>query len=385
MLRVGLIGCGNISETYFGNAPLFKDFAIKAVSDRRTDVAHAYAAKYGVKTCSTEEMMARDNIDAILNLTVPAAHAEISLQAIEAGKHIFSEKPLATSLNDARAINAAAAAKGVRVGTAPDTIFGPGVQSARQLIDDGAIDRPISGLSVMMNRGMEQRHPNPDFFFKAGGGPVLDIGPYYLSMMVLLLGSIQSVTATGTAGFAERIITSPGNPRLGEAIRVEVMTTVQGVLQFESGAQIAFSFSWDVCSHGIAPMEIYGSEASIRLPDPNFFGGRIDISRAHGSWETINVCDRPFGKPNFPLSNPTVANYRGLGLAEMAQSIALDRPHRANGDFGLHILETLLCIEEAAQNQKTVSVISRVSRPALLDVGEAGTLLSAKLKTSAVA
>jgi predicted dehydrogenase len=376
MLRVGMVGCGDISETYLANAPLFRDFAITAVSARRPEPARRLAEKYRIRACSIDEMMASVEIDAILNLTVPAAHVEISLRAIETGKHVFSEKPLATSLADALAVNTAAAAKGLRVGVAPDTVFGPGMQTACRMIDEGRIGRPISGISAMMNRGMEMRHPNPDFFFKPGGGPVLDVAPYYLSMMVLLLGSVRSVTAIGTVGFAERIVGSPGNPRLGEAIRVEVLTTVQGVLRFDTGAQVAFSYSWDVCSHGIPPLEVYGSEGSMRLPDPNFFGGTIGISRERGIWEAVEVEDQPFGRPNFPASQPVLANYRGLGLADMASAIARGRPHRADGEFGLHILDTLLSIETAAREGKNVAVASRIARRALLSGDDARRLLS---------
>lgn len=374
MLKVGMVGCGDIASIYALNAPAFRNLEVVAVGARRFDAAAAFAAEHSLKALSIDEIMASEEIDLILNLTAPAAHSEISLRAIEAGKHVFTEKPLATSLSDGRRIIESASAKGVRVGVAPDTVLGPAVQRARYLVDEGAIGRPIAGLSVMMNRGMEQRHPKPDFFFKPGGGPVMDIGPYYFSAMVMLLGSIRSVTATGMAGFAERFIGSPGNPRLGEAICVEVMTTVQGVLTFEVGAQISFSFSWDVHRHGAAPIELYGSEASIRLPDPNFFGGTIELSHGRDDWRVVDVADEPFGRANFPRSGPIVANYRGLGLAEMANAITEARPHRVCGNFGFHILETLLAINEAAREQRAVEIRSRVARPALLAGDDAGRL-----------
>jgi predicted dehydrogenase len=244
------------------------------------------------------------------------------------------------------------------------------------MLGEGAIGKPIAGVCAMMTRGMEHRHPNPEFFFKPGGGPVLDIGPYYLSMLVLLLGPVQRVTAVGQSGFSERVVTAPDSPRLGDRIKVEVLTTVQGVLQFEMGAQISFSFSWDICNHAMAPLELYGSEGSMRLPDPNFFGGAIQIAHERCSWKTVDVDDQPFGLANFPEEAPTLANYRGLGLAEMANAIGAQRPHRANGEFGLHVLDALLSIEAAAISGHTVEVRSRVEQPELLADEQARILLA---------
>lgn len=372
MMHVGVIGCGNISDVYLRNQPHFPGFRFVAVADMRHETAEARAAEFGVEAISVEAMMAREDIDTILNLTIPAAHAPLALEAIARGKHVYQEKPLATSLEDGRRVLDAAAAAGVRVACAPDTVLGPGMQTARKLIAEGRIGRVITGSAAMMTHGMEARHPSPDFFFKPGGGPVLDMGPYYLSALVHLLGPVESVEARGLIGFAERIITAPGAARHGEAIKVETFTTIQGLLQFAAGAQIAFSFSWDVWKHNQAAMELHGSLGSLRLPDPNFFGGKVDLALPGQPVEAIDTVGMPFGKSNFPdaVSMPglppeiygTFANYRGLGLQDMATAISEGRPHLASGEIAQHVLDVLLAIVEAATDRKGMTI----SQPAAL-------------------
>ena len=369
MMRVGLIGCGNISDIYLRNQPHFQNYRITAVADLVHDAAKARGAEFGVEAVSVDEMMARGNIDTILNLTIPSAHAPLALQAIAVGKHVYQEKPLATLLTDGQAVLDAAKAAGVRVACAPDTILGPGIQMARTLIAEGRIGHIITGSASMMTHGMEARHPNPDFFFKAGGGPVLDMGPYYLSTLVHLLGAVASVEARGLIGFEERVITAPGAPRFGEAIKVETFTTLQGLLKFEAGAQIIFSFSWDVWKHNQAPMELHGTLGSLRLPDPNFFAGNVELALPGQPVDIIQTATMPFGQPNFPdaISMPglppeiygTLANYRGLGLEDMALAINEKRPHVASADMAQHVLQVLLGIVEAATDHKSV----RISAP----------------------
>ncbi len=366
MMRVGLIGCGNISDIYLRNQPHFQNHRIVAVADLVHEAAKARAAEFGVEAMSVDAMMARDDIDTVLNLTIPSAHAPLALEAIAAGKHVYQEKPLATSLSDGQAILDAAKAAGVRVACAPDTILGPGIQTARQLIVDNRIGQIIIGSASMMTHGMEGRHPNPDFFFKTGGGPVLDMGPYYLSTLVHLLGPVASVEARGLIGFNERVITAPGAPRFGEAIKVETFTTLQGLLEFASGAQIVFSFSWDVWKHNQAPMELHGTLGSLRLPDPNFFGGTLELAIPGQPVDIIQTASMPFRQPNFPdaISMPglppaiygTLANYRGLGLEDMAAAIREGRPHVASAEMAQHVLQVLLGIVEAATDRKTVAI-----------------------------
>jgi len=346
-MKVGIIGCGNISQVYLENAALFPEFEITHLADLNPLLPQARAAKYGGTACSVEALLASD-IDTVLNLTVPNAHAEVALAAIAAGKHVYTEKPLAISRTEARQMLAAAAEAGVTLASAPDTVLGPGVSVARQLVGAGMIGRPIAGRATMMTRGMMAWHPNPDFFFKPGGGPVLDMGPYYVAMMCRLLGPVARVTAMGTIGIAERVIEAPDAPRLGQAIKVETLTTVQGVLGFVSGAQVQFSFSWDVWQHDARPLELYGEAGGLRLPDPNYFGGVVEIARADGAWEQIDTSALPYGKPNYPRG----ANYRGLGLQDMAQALAAGRAPACSGAMGYHVLDVLLGIEEAALDGK---------------------------------
>ncbi|WP_163874980.1 Gfo/Idh/MocA family protein [Rhizobium laguerreae] len=365
-MRVGLIGCGNISDIYLRNQPHFQNYRITAVADLVHEAARARGAEFDVGAISVDAMMARGDIDTILNLTIPSAHGPLALQAIACGKHVYQEKPLATSLADGQAVLDAAKAAGVRVACAPDTILGPSIQTARMLIAEDRIGQIITGSASMMTHGMEARHPNPDFFFKAGGGPVLDMGPYYVSTLVHLLGPVVSVEARGLIGFKERVITAPSAPRFGEAIRVETFTTLQGLLQFAAGAQIAFSFSWDVWKHNQAPMELHGALGSLRLPDPNFFGGTVELAIPGQPVEIIQTATMPFGQPNFPdaTSMPglpteiygTLANYRGLGLEDMAVAINEKRPHVASADTAQHVLQVLLGIVEAATDRKSVAI-----------------------------
>jgi len=233
-LRVGLIGCGNISEIYLHNAARFRDIAVIACADLKSAAAERQAKRHTISARSVKDLLASHDVDIVLNLTIPEAHAEVSLAALAARKHVYSEKPLATTLADGRAIVAAAKARRLRVGVAPDTVLGASIQEARALIDAGAIGKPLTGLAAVHSHGMEHWHPNPDFFFRPGGGPVFDMGPYYLSTLVTLLGPVASVQASGQIGFAERIVTTPGSAMLGKAIKVETLTSVQALLEFKS-------------------------------------------------------------------------------------------------------------------------------------------------------
>src|SRR5208337_4404231 len=320
-MRVGLVGCGNISDIYLQNGPRFQDIIFIACADLNRDAANRQAERYAIDARSVEDLLKSDDVDIVLNLTIPGAHAAVSLKALEAGKHVYSEKPLATAVADGVAIMAAAKAKGLRVGAAPDTVLGAGVQEARALIDGGAIGKPLTGLAAVMSHGMEHWHPNPAFFFRLGAGPVFDMGPYYISALVTLLGPVASVQAMGQIGFVERTVTTRGSAMMGRTIKVETFTSVQALLQFRSGAQVTFLASWDVWRHGAPAIELYGSDGSLRLPDPNGFGGEIAIARRRADWAPITTRDRAFGRPNWPPDKVSEANYRGLGLADMARGI----------------------------------------------------------------
>jgi predicted dehydrogenase len=374
-LRVGVVGCGNISDIYFTNSALFKDFTITAASDVRMDAAREKAEKYNVDAISVDELMRRDDIDAILNLTIPTAHAEIALLALEAGKHVYGEKPLATSRADGLSIVQMAKKKGLYIGSAPDTILGPGIQTANALIDQGTTGRIITGTAVVMSRGMEHWHPNPAFFFSFGGGPVLDMGPYYIASLVALLGPVKRIRASGKIGHATRTVTAEG-PQKGQIINVDALTTVTAQLSFESGADIVLLASWDVWAHSLPAIEIHGADCSLSIPDPNYFGGNVIQSTDRKVWgKTIDTSDQPFGSINYPADAPLNANYRGLGLAEMARAISDGRPNRLNGDFALHCLDVLLGIVEAATEDRSVDITYRCDRPAALGAPEASKLL----------
>lgn len=374
-LRVGVVGCGNISDIYFTNSARFKDFTITAAADLNMDTAGEKAQKYNVDAVSVDELMHRDDIDAILNLTIPTAHAEIALRALEAGKHVYGEKPLATSHGDGAAVVHLAKEKGLYLGCAPDTILGPGIQTANALIDQGTTGRIITGTATVMSRGMEHWHPNPAFFFGVGGGPVLDMGPYYIASLVALLGPVQRIRASGKIGHTTRTVTTEG-PQMGQVINVEALTTVTAHLSFANGADIVLLASWDVWAHSLPPIELHGTESSINLPDPNFFGGTVIQSTDRKVWgRTIETTDQPFGGINYPADAPLNANYRGLGLAEMARAISDGRPNRLNGDFALHCLDVLLGIVEAATEDRTVEITHLCNRPAPLGASEARTLL----------
>jgi predicted dehydrogenase len=374
-LGVGLVGCGDISGVYLVNIPLFADIRCVACADIDARAAARQAARYRLDARSVGDLLASADIDIVLNLTVPQAHAEVTLAALAAGKHVYTEKPLATSVAAGERIVAAAKARGLRVGASPDTVLGAGVQEARAIIDAGRIGKPLTGLAAVLSHGMEHWHPNPGFFFRPGGGPVFDMGPYYLTTLVTLLGPVGSVQALGQIGFAERIVTTPGSAVSGQTIIVETPTSVQALLQFRSGAQVTFFASWDVWRHGAPPIELHGSEGSLRVPDPNGFGGEIEIARGRADWTPIATRDRVFGKPNWPPNRLTEANYRGLGLADMARGIIDERPHRANGEVGLHVLAVMEGILRAAAEGRSVAIAHDCERAEALSETEAAGLL----------
>lgn len=376
MARIGLVGCGNISDIYLQNARHFRDIEFVACSDLKAEAAKRQAERYGIRQREVEALIASDDVDIVLNLTIPEAHAGISQAAIAAGKHVYTEKPLATRLADGVALMQAADAKGLRVGCAPDTVLGAAVQEARRRIDAGEIGRPLLGLAAVMGHGMEMWHPNPGFFYRAGGGPVFDMGPYYLTTMVTLLGPVSAISAMGQIGFAERIVTTKGSELEGKAIAVETPTTLQALLEFESGAQVTFMASWDVWAHGLLPIELHGTTGSMRLPDPNWFGGELAVAGDRRPWEIHPTTDRVFGRETWPNGDMSHTNYRGLGLAEMARAIAEGRPHRANGDIGLHVLAIMAAILESAASHARVPIAQGCERPEGFSEEEARALVA---------
>ena len=367
---IGIIGCGNISDAYLKGAARFEGVSVKAVADLRIDVAKSKAGNYGVEALSVDDLLADDEIEIVVNLTVPLAHAEVSGRIIEAGKHVYSEKPLAASLGEGRALMAAADRAGLRVGCAPDTFLGAGHQAARRAVDDGRIGHVVGGAASFLTHGMEHWHPDPTFFFKAGGGPVLDMAPYYLTQLINLIGPVRRVVAEATKAFPTRTVTSDG-PMKGKAIEVEVPTSVHGVLTFANGAVVTLSTSWDVWKHDRRPIEIYGSEGSMLVPDPNFFGGEPMVSVGLDDWQALDIGAFAFGLPNRGSKRgEAVADYRIIGLLDMAAAIKADRPHRASGAMALHVLEVMDAFGRSSSEERHLSIESKIGRPAPLPAGK---------------
>jgi predicted dehydrogenase len=362
---VGIVGCGNISTTYLANVPLFKGIEIRAVADSRPEAAMAQAAKFGVEAVAVDDLLARDDIGIVVNLTIPAAHAEVSLAALAAGKHVFSEKPLATNLALGRTIIAEAEKRKLLVSCAPDTFLGAAGRLARRFIDEDKIGRPVFATAFILSHGMEHWHPDPTFFFKPGGGPVLDMGPYYISTLVNLLGPVESVAALTGAGFEHRVVTTE-SPKKGTRIAVEVPTTALALLRFTGGAQAFFGASWDVWKHGHPPIEIYGTKGSLRVPDPNFFGDVVQVSEQDGAWQKHETAALPLGAINWPAASPRHANYRALAVAELAAAARSKSPQRPSGRLALHVLEVMEAILTAGEKKIVVDIREKVERPAPL-------------------
>jgi predicted dehydrogenase len=369
-LRVGIIGCGNISTAYLQLASMFKGYDIVAVADINMDNARARAAEFDVRAQTVDDLLAAADVDLVINLTIPAAHVDVSRAILKAGKHVYSEKPFVLSLAEAQELGDIAKAEGVRIGSAPDTFMGGSHQLARNLIDAGAIGKVTSGTAVVMSSGMEDWHPNPDFFFQKGGGPILDLVPYYICNLVQLLGPVQKVTSF--TGMASDTRTIQNGPRNGETVPVETPTTIHSVLSFESGAIITLLASWDVWASNHPIMELYGSEGTMDVPDPNFFGGILTVTERSGdpvekSW------DHPFSVPNF---EETQANYRGAALADMALAIAEGRPHRCNDEFATHVVEVMTAILEAGETGTVMTMTTTCSKPDVLGPDAARALLA---------
>ncbi len=377
-IGIGFIGCGTISGIYLDNICKFPALRLVACADLRPEAAQAAASKYGTDARSIDALLASKDIDLVVNLTVPAAHFDVAMAAVSAGKHVFGEKPLCAEADQGKRLMAEAAKRGVTIGCAPDTFIGAAGRVAREIVDSGKIGRILSGSCFLMSHGMEHWHPDPLFYFKPGGGPILDMAPYYLGALVNLLGPVESVQARASTGFAERHVTAAG-PRQGQSIKVETETSVMALAQFASGADIMFTMSWDVWKHGHPPIELYGTEGSLRVPDPNFYGGVVSYTEKGGEWIDADSSGRPFGKPNWraeawPAARASEANYRCLGVAEMANAILTGAPHRASGALAHHVLEVMHAMLAAGRERSSVTVQSRVERPAAFSDAEISAL-----------
>ena len=368
-MRVGIIGCGNISETYFECQNLFNNFNVVACADINIEAAKNSAEKYNVKAFSVDDILANDEVDLIINLTIPAAHKEIIVKSLNAGKHCFSEKPLAMSFSEGIEIAELAKSKNLYVGCAPDTFLGAAGQKARSLIEDKKIGDVVLGTFNLMSHGMEDWHPNPDFFFKPGAGPVFDVGVYYITQLVNLIGPIKSISSLSGTATPERTITS--EPRNGEKIKVETPTTLMGTLEFHNNAKIQFFCSWDVWKHKHSTIELYGLEGSMIVPDPNFFSGDILISHKEEDWQVINNDKMLLGIPNkTDNSGDKIANYRGIGLSDMIDAISHQRQSRCSLDLAVHVLEVMEGIIKSSDERVIYNMKTKPSQPDFLDESE---------------
>ncbi len=375
-MGVGVIGCGNISAAYFRLAPLFRGIEMRACADINVEASKARAAEFGVRAETIDGLLAADDIDIIVNLTVPAAHYEVSKQILDAGKHVYSEKPFVLSVAEGLDLKKRAEKKGLRVGSAPDTFLGGAHQLARAIVDSGKLGRITSGTCHVMNHGMEHWHPNPDFFFQPGGGPILDLGPYYLANLIQLIGPVKQVAALTTVPFKERTISS--KPRFGEKVPVNTPTTIHALLEFANGAAVSLNASWDVWQHGHAPMELFGDEGTIYVPDPNFFGGNVRYTQKADPVKKLPKWDHPFAVPNQQHSQGMMANYRAAGLADMAIAIGEGRPHRCSMELALHAVDVMTGMLKSGESGKFVAMKTTCERPEALGVREARALLARK-------
>ncbi|MFI6080764.1 Gfo/Idh/MocA family protein [Streptomyces sp. NPDC051217] len=350
-LRVGMVGAGKISGEYLKTLERLDDVRLTAVTDLDTERAESVAARIpGVAVvASVAELVARPDVDAVLNLTLPAVHAEVARAALDAGKHVYGEKPLAMTREEAGGLLAAAAGRGLRIGCAPDTVLGTGVQTARGAVDDGLIGAPVAATAFMTTPGHERWHPAPEFYYRDGGGPLLDMGPYYLSALVHLLGPVSRVTGAASMPRAERTIGS--GPRAGEHFDSEVETHVTGLLEHTGGALTTLVMSFDIHAARLPRIEVHGTEGSLSVPDPNGFDGPVELHRAGGEWERL------------PVSGGYRDAGRGTGLADLATALAGDRPHRASGELARHVLDVMLTLLDAAREGVWLPVRSDCARP----------------------
>lgn len=316
--------------------------------------ARQKAKQYSVpNSYPVQELMDDPEIELILNLTIPKEHANVSLAAIEAGKHVYVEKPLAVSLEDGKQIIENAFSKGVMVGGAPDTFLGGGIQTSQKLVEDGWIGSPISANAFFMSRGVEHWHPNPDFYYQPGGGPMFDMGPYYLTALISLIGSISKVTGFTSTSFPYRVALDK------RKIPVEVPTHVAGLLNFENGAIGTLITSFDSHGHNLPQIEIYGEKGTLSVPDPNHFGGKV-LYRKQNNQTFQEV----------PLLYENTQNSRGIGLADMTEALLENREPRANGSLLIHVLETMHGFHISAEQEKNYNISSSAHRPKLLPIGK---------------
>jgi len=358
-VKVGIVGAGYISDIYLTNLTTrFDNVEVAAVADMIVERARDRAATYGVRAMTVAELVADPEVELVVNLTIPLAHAEVALAAVRAGKSVYNEKPLTAAREDGRELLRLARERGVFVGGAPDTFLGGGLQTGRKLLDDGVIGRPIAASATMFTRGHERWHPDPAFYYQPGAGPMFDMGPYYLTALVSLLGPVRRVGSTTGVSFPERTITSA--PKRGETITVNTPTHIAAALDFANGAIATIVTSFDLYDTDHSTLVIYGSEGTLRLPDPNTFDGPVSLLRgetAEPAWEEV------------PLTHGFTDNSRGLGVADLARAVRGEGAARASGELAFHVLDIMHATLESSERGAHVMIESTVERPAALPTG----------------
>jgi predicted dehydrogenase len=353
--KVGIVGCGNICDIYFRNLTgRLENVEVKSCADIEMSRAQAKATQYGVEAASVDELMADPEITIVVNLTIPKAHYEVSMMAVHAGKSAYCEKPITLTRDEAASLLNAAKKNGVLVGNAPDTFLGAGHQTCRRLIDSGAIGEPIGATAFMTCPGHESWHPDPEFYYKPGGGPMFDMGPYYLTDLVNLMGPAKSVAGMTAMSHAERIIGSEN--KKGQKIKVEVPTHVTGLIEFASGAIGTIITSFDVWGAHLPSIEIYGKEGALAVPDPNGFGGTVKLKKGPGDWEDVEI------------GETYAENARGVGVADMAAAIESGRTPRASGILATHVLDIMHAFHDASDQGAHVALTTTCDKPAAFPI-----------------
>ena len=359
---VGFIGTGMISNTYLENLSKFPDIEVVILGDLNVDAAKARAEQHGVRQWGTaDDVLNHPDVEVVVNLTIPAVHAEVASQAITAGKHVWTEKPISVDRQSGLNLLAQADAAGLLVGIAPDTVLGPGLQTARRAIARGDIGEPLSAQTVMQYVGPDIFHPNPEFLFSRGAGPLFDIGPYYLTALVHLFGSVASVAAVGSQSRAKRTIQA--GDRAGTTFDVQVPTHVSAIARFVDGGVAQSVFSFDSPLTRMGYVEVTGTEATMIIPDPNMFTGQVKITRAptfaaigeDPAWESVTITG--------------AYAERGLGVLDLARAARTGGRPLASGELGFHVLDTLVAIDEALTHNQVIPVHSRVDRIPLVADG----------------
>jgi predicted dehydrogenase len=350
-MRIGIVGAGKISGQYSTTLSRLPELAVTAVADLDQERAQALADRHaGARVLSLPQMYAADDVDVVLNLTTPAGHAPVALAALATGKHVYGEKPLAATSADGRVIVDAAAAAGLRAACAPDTVLGTGVQTARAALDAGAIGTPHAATAFMTVPGHERWHPDPEFYYQPGGGPLLDMGPYYLTALVHLLGPVRRVVGMASRPRDERTIGA--GPRTGTSFPVAVDTHTTGILEHAGGALTTLIMSFDVWASHLPSIEIYGSAGSLSVPDPNHFAGDVQLyTRESPEWTVLE-----------PSAGYADAG-RGVGLLDLYEAQAAGRPHRTGVDVALHVLDVMESVQASAADGRPVTVATTCERP----------------------